>query len=315
MKLWKAILFGLICLPALSFGQQDPHYSFYMFNGLYVNPAYAGSRGVISMNAFYRHQWAGLSGAPRTASFAIHSPMKNENMAMGGIFTHDRIGKAQTNSAFLSYVYRIPLGPKVKGNWLAFGLQGGFGYYQNRLSQVATDQAGDPQFSSDRNLWMPNFGAGFMFYGDRYFVGASMPQALNLSMNEKLHNAGGLDSTAHYYRHFMFSGGYAFNIGSKVQLKPSFIIRYLPNLPISADVNLSFFFIERIMLGASYRYDDAYIFMGQFGITKQLSIGYAYELGISELNNYQNGTHEIMLGYDFGFEKKKVVNPRYVNFY
>lgn len=315
MKIWKYILIVLMGLPLISQGQQDPHYSFYMFNGLYVNPAYAGSQDVINMNAFYRHQWAGLSGAPQTGSFAVHSPFKNNRLGMGGIYTHDRQGSIQNNSAYLSYSYRIPLGAPAKGNWLSFGLQGGFTHYQNRLSQVNTDQPNDPQFSNDRTLMLPNFGAGVMFYGERYFLGASMPQALNLSVNEKLHNAGSADSTGRLYRHFMFHGGYVFDLGSKVKLKPSFVIRYMPNLPISADVTLAFLFIDRIWVGATYRHEDAYAFMGQFGITKQLSVGYAYELGISELNNYQNGTHEVMLGYRFGFEKKRVVNPRYLNFY
>ena len=306
----------LLAMPLISVAQQDPYNSFYMFNGLYVNPAYAGSRNVISMTALYRNQWAGLSGAPQTGSFAIHSPLKNERIALGGILTFDKIGETQTTSPYLSFAYRIPLGAKQNGNWLSFGIQGGVTYYQNRLSQVATDQANDPQFSSDRNLWIPNFGAGIMAYGERYYVGASMPQILDMSLNEKLHNAGASsDTTARQYRYFMFTGGYIFDLGDKVKFKPSFIVRYLPKIKPSADITLAFMFIDRIWLGASYRVNDAYAFMGTFGITKQFSLGYAYELGVSKLNNYQNGTHEVMLGYDFGFEKKKVVNPRYVNYY
>ena len=63
--------------------QQDPQYSMYMFNGLYLNPAYAGSHEVISISAIYRHQWAGFEGAPRSASIGVHTPLLKNKHAHG----------------------------------------------------------------------------------------------------------------------------------------------------------------------------------------------------------------------------------------
>ena len=63
------LLLGLGSLQA----QQDAQYTQYMYNTVSVNPAYAGSRGHLSIAGLYRNQWLGLDGAPETQTFNIHS--------------------------------------------------------------------------------------------------------------------------------------------------------------------------------------------------------------------------------------------------
>lgn len=316
-KLNKYIIACSILL--LSFGmkaQQDAHYSFYMFNGLYLNPAYAGSKDAISTMALYRHQWATIPGAPRSGSFSIHSPLKNNKLALGLIYTFDRVGSSQSNGLQLSYAYRIPVGKK-KQHKICIGLQAGVTNYQNKLADLNVSQPGvvDPVFGENKNLWLPNFGLGLYFYGPKYFIGASIPHLLNLSLNESAKYAGDDATYARLYRHYLLTAGYVFDLGKKVKFRPSFLMKYVKNAPLDFDITAAFMFVDRVWLGVSHRVGDSYVFMGDFYVTPQFHLGYAYDLTVSDLNKYTGGTHEVMLGYDFWFEKSRLVNPRYVKYF
>jgi|688.fasta_scaffold16650_3 type IX secretion system PorP/SprF family membrane protein len=298
--------------------QQDAHYSFYMFNGLYLNPAYAGSHDVVNVMAIGRKQWTNIAGAPTSASVSIHSPLAKSNSAMGLIYTFDKLGSVQSNGFQLSYAYRLPLGKK-KNTKLSFGLQAGVTNYQNRLADVGTNPGGvtgiDPTFANNKNLWLPNVGAGLYLYSKRYYVGFSVPHLLNMSLNKKVNYAGDKTDYARLYRHYLLTAGYVFNLGKKVKFRPSFLMKYVKNTPLDFDITAAFLFIDRIWLGASHRVGDSYDFFGDFYVTPQFHIGYAYDLTVSGLTKYAGGSHEVMLGYDFAYDKSRIVNPRYVKYF
>ena len=314
MSIRKYILLPMM-LILFSIGtsaQQDAQFSMYMFNGLFINPAYAGSRDVVSMTAFYRHQWADFDGAPRSASFAVHTPFKNKRNAAGLVFVNDRIGPLYTNSLQLSYAYRIPFG---LNNTLSFGLQAGFDHFSARLTDVQTVDPGDPIYGADRSSIKPNFGFGIYIYRDEYFFGLSIPHLLNWELTEDLALGNNDESTAQMFRTYLAHGGYVFNITNNIQFRPTILMKWTPNVAPQFDIAASFMFMQTFWVGVSYRTDDAYNFILEFQPTKAIRIGYTYDLVISDLNTFNRGSHEIMIGYDLNFEKGKVVNPTQIRYF
>ncbi len=286
--------------------QQDAEYSMYQFNGLYINPAYSGSREAISATAVYRNQWVKMPGAPQTASVAVHSPLKNNHIGLGLIYTYDRIGVSKKNSVNASFAYRLAIGKKKKVK-LSIGLSAGFTNYRADLNSVATTEANDPNFAgNNQNRWLPNFGFGVYIYSDKFFVGASLPHLLANRLNGKTSVFETSPTIARQYYHLLITGGYVFNLGKKVKFMPSVLLKYVPvHAPISFDFNATFIFIDRLWIGAAYRLNDSYNFMATANITKQLRLGYAYDLTVSSLRTYTSGSHEVVLGFDFDFRKEK----------
>lgn len=295
--------------------QQDPEHTMYRFNGLMFNPAYAGARDALSLSAIYRWQWVNVPGAPQTGSFSIHSPLKNNNIALGLTFVNDRLTVTHTNKLEGNFAYRIPVGKK-KDIKISLGISAGVTNLRNNLSSVETTDPYDPKFAGNINLWMPNIGFGIYTYAPKWFVGISLPHLLSNSLekNRKVWQTG--VAAAHQYFQLFGTAGYAFDLGKKVKFAPSVMMKYVPkHAPIDFDFNANFIFIDRIWLGASYRLSESYGFMGAFYITKQLRVGYAYDLIVNPISKFTGGTHEVMLGYDFDFDKKRIVNPRYVRFF
>jgi len=314
----KKYLFALsLLVSGMTSAQQDPGYTMYRFNNLIFNPACAGSRDALSVAAIYRWQWVNVPGAPRTGSFSIHSPLKNDHIGLGLTFTNDQIGVTQTNKIEASFAYRIGLGKQKKVK-LCLGINAGATNYRSKLSEVDINggAGSDPNFSQNVSLWLPNVGFGVYAYSDKFFIGVSVPHILSNSLNtkNKVWQTGVGD--AHQYLQLFATAGYVFSLGKKVKFAPSILMKYTPkHAPIDFDFNANFIFIDRIWLGASYRLSDSYGFMAAFNITKQLRIGYAYDLTVSPLSKFTTGSHEAMLGYDFDFAKRGMVNPRYVRYF
>lgn len=296
--------------------QQDAQYSMYRFNGLYVNPAYAGSHEVINAMAIYRHQWVKIPRQPQSASVTVHSPLKNDKIGLGLIYSYDQIGVTKTNSVNANFAYRIPVGKK-KNVRICIGLSAGATNYRTNLNQVAVVDANDPNFTGNNvNRWLPNFGFGLYAYSDKFFVGISVPHILANKLDGKTSVFETSANVARQYHHLLFNAGYVFSLGKKVKFMPSLMMKYVPvYAPISFDFNATFIFIDRIWLGAGYRLNDSYNFMLAVDVTKQLKIGYAYDLTVSSQNKYTSGSHEVMASFDFNFKKGKVVSPRFVKYF
>lgn len=313
--------FFLLCLlssssASLVFAQQDAEYSMYRFNGLYLNPAYAGSHEVLNTMAIYRHQWVNMPGLPQSASFAIHSPLKNDKIGLGLIYNYDRISVTQTHSVNADFAYRVFIGKK-KLVRLCVGISAGVTNYRSDLDKVATTEPDDPNFAGNNvNRWLPNVGLGIYIYSDKFFAGVSVPHILAGKLDGSYSVFSVSARMARQYHHLLFTGGYVFSIGKKVKFVPSVLLKYVPAYaPVTFDFNVSFIFIDRIWIGAGYRFNDSYSFMAAANVTKQLRIGYCYDLTVSSLNKYTTGTHEVMASFDFDFAKGKVVSPRHVKYF
>ncbi|MES2620412.1 MAG: type IX secretion system membrane protein PorP/SprF [Bacteroidota bacterium] len=321
----SAILFAAVFTGVKA--QQDAAYSMYMFNGLFLNPAYAGSSEAISVMAIYRHQWAGLEGAPKTVNASVHTPFRRDQYAVGLTLTNDRLGLANTFSVTPAFSYRL----RIKQSRLCFGVQASFAYYyQNSTSAVLPDNIPDNAFSLNSNLFVPNIGFGVYWYGKRYFAGFSVPHLLPAKLRDKTGVSGYNTTIARVYNHYLFTGGYVFGKeASIVKFRPSILMKWQKGLPKNIpqfDINLALLFVERLWFGVGYRTggdgqgagnyagQSANLFL-QFKATPQLQIGYAYDAEISSLRKYNGGTHEIMIGYDFYYNKKRFVTPRFVKYF
>jgi type IX secretion system PorP/SprF family membrane protein len=296
--------------------QQDADFSMYLFDNLYINPAYAGSHEALNATIMYRDQWVKMPGAPQTASVAVHSPLPDDHIALGFTYTNDRIGVTQTNNAEASFAYRILVGKK-KDIRLSFGICAGFDNYHADLNSVPTTDPNDPSFVGNyQNRWLPNVGAGFYAYSDNFFAGFSVPRILANRLNGPTALFATSTGIARQYQNLLAQAGYVFNIGKKIKFVPSLLLMYAPKYaPPSFDFNANFIFINRIFLGIGYRLNDSYQFTLAGNVTKQIRIGYCYDLTVSNLNKYTTGTHEVMASFEVGLKHGKFVKDNPIKFF
>lgn len=306
------LILGLVIMGLGVFGQQDPQYSMYMFNGMSLNPAYAGSRDALSAVFLLRRQWVGIDGAPDTETFAVHAPSKNERHGFGGSVVFDRLGITRQTFLSANYAFRFPVGP----GRLAFGLRGGLTHFQNRWTDIvqANPSSGanpvDPANPGINSaVLLPRFGTGVYYDTERFYFGASVPNMLANTYD--LSNAPVQGYQAQQRMHYFFTTGVAIPLGESLDFKPSVLAKYVQNAPLEFDLNASLLIKKAFWVGASYRTGDAILFMAQYVHNNRFSFGYAYDYTISELSNYNSGSHEIMLGLDLGGGRKKIITPRY----
>ncbi|SOE20438.1 type IX secretion system membrane protein, PorP/SprF family [Spirosomataceae bacterium TFI 002] len=311
-----------------TFAQQEAMYSQYMFNTLAINPAYAGSRDVLSMSAMLRYQWLGLDGAPSTQSFTIDMPIKNEKMGIGGAFYRDAIGVSSTVGGNAIFAYKVKLGARTT---MSLGLQGGVENISSLLSNVANIGL-DPVFSAnnDINKMFPNAGAGIFISNDKGYLGVSVPKIIENKLST--YTLDGVDYSTSQKRHYFAMMGFVVGKGN-VKIKPSTMLRYTAGTPLGIDGNINIWLKEKIAFGISGRKSqatlsgqevlDAAVGMFELQLTPQLRMGYAYDFNQTSLNSFNNSnssttskltgtpTHEFLLRYEFGYGKNKILTPRY----
>lgn len=292
--------------------QQDAQYTQYMYNTMSVNPAYAGSRGAISILGLYRSQWVGLDGAPRTQTFSIHSPLGiSEQTGLGFSVINDDIGATHETYFDVTFSYTISF-PNEKR--LAFGVKGG-GHLLNvnftKLRQYDLEFTGEDNI---RNKFSPNVGVGLYYYSDQYYIGLSVPNLLRTKhFDEATSSSAGTSTIATERLHYYLIGGYVFNLSEKTKFKPAALVKAVSGAPLSVDISANFMFNHRFILGAAYRWDAAVSALAGFQITPNLLLGYAYDAETTRLGNteFQSGSHEIMLRYELFRNSKRLLSPRF----
>lgn len=300
------LLFSVVLLNLESFAQQDPMYTQYMYNPLSVNPGYAGSREALSIVGILREQWVGIDGAPSTQSLNLHSPIFNDNMGLGLSVINDKIGPIHQTMLFADYSYSIQTTDNAK---LSFGLKAGVNIFQADLLSLTPDQGGDPAMYNIDNKLLPNIGVGVFYYSDKGYVGLSAPKLLEQMLYE--YNTSVVTENKER-RHYFVIGGYVFDLSEQVKFKPAFLLKAVVGAPISIDLSANFLFRDKLGVGVAHRLDDSFSGLLQYYVTPQFRIGYAYDFTLTELRNYNSGSHELMLGYDFRFARyNRIHSPRF----
>jgi type IX secretion system PorP/SprF family membrane protein len=286
--------------------QQDPMLTQYMFNGLYLNPAYAGSHKYWTSTLTYRNQWVGIEGAPETAIAAVDGPIPGKNMGLGLILMHDRIGVTRQNTVIANYAYQIKTGEESR---LALGINAGISQFSAKLTDLTVWDE-DKVFQNDlTSKILPRFGLGAYFYAKKYYVGVSIPTLFAYQKGVDFNFD--LSRSSFMRRHYMLTAGYVFDTSKEIKIKPSVLLKYVENAPMELDINLSTVYKDMFWVGASYRTGDAVALILEYQTNSYFRVGYSYDITLSKLRNYSSGSHEIMIGIDFGKDLVKVKTPRY----
>lgn len=286
--------------------QQDPMVSQYMFNGLYLNPAYAGSHDYWSSTLSYRNQWVGFEGAPETEIAAVDGRIADKNMGLGLILLHDKIGVTRQNTAIFNYSYQLKTGAQSK---LALGINAGVSQFSAKLTDLTVWDP-DKVFQNDlTSKLLPRLGVGIYHYGKNHYAGFSIPTlfAYQKDMNFNFD----LSRSSFLRRHYLLTAGYIFETSKYIKIKPSILLKYVQNTPLEADFNFSTVYKDIYWVGVSYRTNDALAIILEYRSNSYFRIGYSYDITLSKLRNYSSGSHEIMIGIDFGKDLVKVKTPRY----
>ncbi len=287
--------------------QTEPMYSQYMYNMLGVNPAYAGNREAIGLNFFQRNQWIGLKGAPRTTSVSIDKAFENINGGWGAQVFDDRLGVEKATGANLMLSTKVRVSEK---GLLSGGLSAGFMNYRIDLANVSNRYTNtDPAFYANLNKWMPNIVLGLFYNTDKYYAGISVPNVLRSRLSAFDVMNSGIQKANDF--HLFVTSGYVFDLNEDVQIKPSTMLKMVAGAPLQLDLNTNVWLKNMFGIGMSYRTNDAIIAMFEIQATSNLKFGYAYDRTISPLKYYNNGSHEIMLRYEWGNGKTKVMSTRY----
>ena len=316
------ISFCLLLVSVCGFAQQDAQYSQYIFNAVYINPAYAGYRERVNLNATYRNQWTGIDGSPKSFSFAADALLPNERVGVSLIVASDQLGAQKNLSAFGNYAYRLPMNEDETSK-LAFGL--GVGFQQTGIDGnllKATDQGDSFIPTGMINKIIPDIRAGVFFSTERTYIGASVNNLIgNYMLNKKQLDYNYPTPKPHYY----LTGGVLIPlIEYEIDFKPFFLIKDDVSGPTVLDLNAFFLFKQKIWIGAGYRTgvklynkpaliggvknSNAIIGMAEFFIDERLRLGYSYDHATSNLAGYGSGTHEISVSWNFMNQKERRVN-------
>lgn len=302
MKLFIGII-GLSCLTLSLSAQLTPVSNQYVLNPLTINPSYAGSRGALNLAAFYRRQWVGVPGAPETMTLLVDAAMFDQKVGLGIMLVNDRIGVTRENQVQTSYSYKIDIG----GGKLSLGLGAGVMITNTAWSDLVVLDPGDEFYLIDSRMFVvPSFSFGTYYSYKGYFAGFSVPKFLSYKFDFNK-NKYGLEIKPDEYS-YLFTTGNIFIISPKVNLFPSTLISYTPGKKLLYDINLHVNFLNRFWAGGSYRNGRSLAALFQVQVNDQFRIAYTYDFDFGDINTYSNGSHEVMMRYEFKY-KVNVASP------
>jgi type IX secretion system PorP/SprF family membrane protein len=296
------IIFLLFLIPGGLFCQLTPVTSQYILNPVSINPSLAGSRGALNIAAFYRLQWTGIPGAPETTTLAIDAPLPHTRLGLGLTFSNDKIGVTKETRISSSYAYKIRMG---EGN-LSLGLGAGVITTNTAWSELSVNDPGDENYQVTSSTFVvPDFSFGVYFSKRNYFGGISVPKLLSYRFDyNKNKYSLRLDPGDLIY---LLHTGYLFNISPWLEFLPSTLVTFSPGKELMYDINTYFNISDRFWLGGTYRNNRSITGLIQFAVNYQIKVAYSYDFDFGRLGHYSNGSHEIMLRYEFRY-KVKVVN-------
>ncbi|AEM72045.1 putative membrane protein [Allomuricauda ruestringensis DSM 13258] len=294
-----------------STAQQDPQYTQYMYNTQVVNPAYAGSREVLSFGLLGRTQWVSLEGSPETGTFTVNSPIGlYDNMGLGLSIVHDRIGPAMESNVVVDYSYSVFLSNASK---LSFGLKAGLDMLDVDYSRLNIYDETDAYFQTNvDNKLQPQIGAGLYLNTDRFYAGLSVPNFLNSKHYDEssLENVEKNDIAIERL-HYFFITGYVFDLNENLKFKPATMVKYVSGSPLQWDLSANFLINEKFTVGASYRWSASVSALAGFQISKSIFAGVAYDYQSTNIEQYSDGSYEVFLRFDIFNKSDRVVNPRF----
>lgn len=307
-------LFGLTLSMEVR-AQQDAQYTQYMFNTISVNPAYAGSRGLMSFTGLYRNQWLGLDGAPESQTLNMHTPLNRSKIGVGFSVINDKIGNGVNQQTYFDGVVSYTIQP-TRDSRLSFGLKLGGSLLNIDFTRL--NQYEDVEFTAAENIenkFSPNIGAGLYYRTDRYYVGFSVP---NLLETEHFSDSNNSNTEVSSYVsseriNYYLIGGYVWDIDYRWKFKPAFLTKVVAGAPLQVDLSANFMYDETVTMGIGYRLDAAMTAMVGFKLNRSINVGLAYDREVTRLGGtaFNSGTFEFFLRYELSRNYSRVQTPRF----
>ncbi len=309
---WVYLVLALLISQTI-WCQQDPQYTQYMYNTQIINPAYAGSREVLSFGVLGRTQWVNLDGSPQTGTFTLNFPTGlYRNMGLGLSIVHDQIGPATESNAVVDYSYSINMAPYSISK-LSFGIKAGVDLLDVDYSRLNLSDPNDPLFQNnvDQRLNL-QVGAGIYFRTEKFYAGVSVPNFLNSKhFDESSLEDQSVDNIAVERLHYFYIMGYVFDLGQNVKFKPATLVKFVSGAPLQWDASANFLLYDKLTLGASYRWNASISGLVGFQISKSFFAGVAYDYQSTALEDYSNGSYEVFLRFDVFKRLDRVLTPRF----
>lgn len=283
--------------------QQKMQFTQYMFNGLVINPAYAGADEALSLTFLQRSQWSGVENAPNTQTFSGHTLFKKKHFGAGITIVNDKIGVHKNLSVLTNYAYHLRVAEK---SYFSMGIQAGINNLKSDYASLISTANNDPKlYDPILSRTFFDFGAGVYFRSPRFHAGISVPELLpqQFTINDTL-------SVELSKMNFFFFSRYRITLNENVDLEPSGLIKYLSGVPVSFDANINMIYRKVLTLGLSYRRAESVDFLMKAQVTPQLQLGYAYDYPIGVISRLSSGSHELMVQYVFRYIQKNVASPR-----
>jgi type IX secretion system PorP/SprF family membrane protein len=300
----------LVTLTIIAFitsmkAQQDAMFTHYMYNTLWLNPAYAGTRDAFTVTGIHRSQWVGFDGAPVNQSITMHTPILNGKVGVGLSILNDKIGPTKSTSIALDLDYQIRLNTKSK---LSFGIKSLANMYSNNVNALTLETKNDAAFAENTQRVLPNAGAGIYYYRERFYAGFSVPKLL-----ENKFTSSNVNAASKEQRHYFFIMGTVIDVSKDIKFKPTCFLKATPAAPLQGDITANFLFNNKFSIGAMYRTGDAVGALLGYNFSEQFTLGYSFDWSMANTTGkYNNGSHEIMLRYDLiSKAKAKIKSTRF----
>ena len=309
------VLMSLLVVPLKA--QQQQLHTMFMFNKLLINPAYAGYHDHVCLSGIVREQWLGFDGAPKAQALSVNAPLSSQRIGLGLNLQRQSVGVSSATTIDGIYSYRVPMG----NGTLSLGVQASGRFlevdYSDPAVRAVQDIGIDPGIEAIADSkFIANVGAGIYYSTPSFYVGASAPRLMSSDIDFEVNNLFTAKEQPHYY----FMTGVAVKLDYKMSFVPQVLIRYTEAAPLSVDLNLGLRWGQDFSAGVSFRRGDT---NGEFlesidiiasaKILRGLRIAAAYDLTMSELQRYSDGSVEVMIMYCFGEAAKPstFINPRY----
>jgi len=284
---YLTLLIGVIFSSQI-YGQQDVSYTLYQYNMNIINPAYAGINDYSELNLHFKSQWTYLEDSPETGSFLFAFPV-NDKIGLGFSMQRDQVFVLEQIDLNIDFSYKIQLSEE---SFLYLGLKAGGSFVNIDLNSLGV--MNDPLFTQNVNRFNPNFGVGAYFKSNEFYFNISAPALLKSEWYEK---DASVISKASEELHFYIGTGYTLQLNEYLDFTPSIMSRFVTGSPVSLDITATFDIRKKVELGISYRIDETMSGLALFKIVDWMHFGYAYDRSFSEVGNYNDGSHEVILHF------------------
>ena len=305
MKKILIVCFSYLMFTGLVSAQHDVQISQHLLSRTLYIPAAAGASLYGNITGIARQQYTGFTGAPQTGLLNFDMLLRNSSSGIGLSVVYDKFGPLMSYNPMINYAYHIKLG---ENQHLSLGVAGGVFLRQYDASNNIYENIGDPieNYDSDQQYMAPDANVGAEYQLENWVLGASATHIPQFFEDETV-----LNPTTQYYAY----SRYRFEVGRYWDVTPGLASQF-DGYSVHNEINAVLHYLKMFWVGGSYRFSDVFdsesiVPMAGLQLTDFVRIGYAYDHNLSKLNNYNSGSHEIMLQLRFKTRHHTSRTPRF----